>query len=91
MLSSYSCKATTSKLTCYIENYEDAVDGHLSGTFVLTETKDGVIVSATTNLVLTEFGPEFGINTPYTLAATTNPEHKIFTLKKVSSANCEVK
>jgi hypothetical protein len=80
-ISSYSCTGSKSKLTCKLDDPEDVGDAHHSGTFVLTETRDGVVVSPSTDLVLSDYrvGELTG---RYTLAVKSNPEHKAFTLKK---------
>jgi hypothetical protein len=82
-ISSYSCIGSKSKLTCKLDDPEDAGDAHHSGTFVLTETKDGVVVSPSTDLVMTDYtvGELTG---RYTLDVKSNPEHKTFTLKKIN-------
>jgi hypothetical protein len=82
-ISSYSCTGSKSKLTCKLDDPEDVGDAHHSGTFVLTETRDGVVVSPSTNLVMADF--ELGeLTTRYTLDVKSNPEHKTFTLKKIN-------
>jgi hypothetical protein len=81
--SNYSCTGSKSKLTCKLGDYEDPGDAHHSGSFVLTETRDGVAVSPSTNLVMTDSA--LGeLATLYTLDVKSNPEHKTFTLKKIN-------
>jgi hypothetical protein len=85
--SNFTCKTSKSKLNCQLDDYEDVGDLKHSGKFVLTETKDGVIVSPTTNLVLSESIAD----QLYTLGITTNSEHQTFTLQKVNVPSCDVK
>jgi hypothetical protein len=83
-LNNYSCKGRSSPLTCTIEN--SLKNGAPGGSFTLTETADGVIITVSTDLALEILGQA----KPYTLKVKNNPAHRIFTLSRDKSGTCEV-
>jgi hypothetical protein len=78
-LSHYTCTGSASRLACKLENFGDGSQGG-RGSFILTETKDGVTLSPSTDLSLIGRSGE----KPYKLKVKSNPDHKVFTLRKTN-------
>jgi hypothetical protein len=79
IVSSYGCIGQKNRLTCQLKD-DGTGDRGGRGSFILTQTKDGVVMSPTTDLVL----PTLGNEKFTTLQVISNPEHRTFTLKKTN-------
>jgi hypothetical protein len=79
-LGTAQCSGTGSKQTCRLVDFKDGTKGG-RGRFALTETKDGVKLALVIDLSLwVDQGKMFKLD------VTSNPAHKVFTLKKKNVA-----